>query len=135
MPPHSFTYIRWTHVDGEVRGRDGRAVVEEWSEVRPDGYIFREIGWDADGSVVHLSPSGKYPAGERGLNDFPVDPTGFEKVDPELFEARWREAEQAAELLPPPPGPTGWRAVALVVFAIAFFALVVAYYTRSLWMR
>jgi hypothetical protein len=129
-------YIRWTGVHGEFGpGRDGAELVEEWTEIRPDGYVAREIGFDANGSVAHLSPSEKYPAGQRGHFEFPIDPTNFEKIPAEEFDARWREAEQAAELLPPLPGPTGWRAIALVAVAIVFFALVIAYYTRGLWMH
>lgn len=94
-------YVRWTEED--ISGfEDG--VIEEWTEVGPDGVVNREIAFDALGNVVHLFPSDKYRHGDYGHFDLaPVEPAGPDSVNPQEFDRRWEQARRAAEDLPRPP--------------------------------
>lgn len=59
-------YLTWADDDASAR-RTG--VRRYFLEVTPDGEVSREIGFDDDGRVVHLSPSSVHKYGQYGLFD------------------------------------------------------------------
>jgi hypothetical protein len=69
-------------------------LAKTWVEVAPDGRVMREIGFDADGHVIHRAPSARYRHGQYGLFDLtPVKATS-DSVAQEDFERMWRRTMQ-----------------------------------------
>jgi hypothetical protein len=90
-------YLRWdeTAVSGIDQVVFG--LVETWTEVGDDGFVRRELGFDAAGHICHRCPSPFYRHGRRGTFDMaPIDLAGTEDdPTPAEFERRWLENEFA----------------------------------------
>jgi hypothetical protein len=68
------SYIRWTEADITPMWP---GISEEWTEVGDDGVVTRELGFDANGKVVHVFPSQRFPHGSYGHWDLaPIETSG-----------------------------------------------------------
>lgn len=96
-------YLRWTETEDTEMWP---GVVEEWTEVGPDGVTTRELAFDAGGGVVHVFPSDRFPDGKYGRWDLArIGMAGrTSDIDAAEFERRWRDAERNA--VPPPRRPS-----------------------------
>ena len=63
-----------------------------WLEVNDEGFVERELGFNAKGELVHRYPgTGRY--GRHGvfdMNKFDVSSLGEDDIDPAEFEQVWR---------------------------------------------
>jgi hypothetical protein len=94
-------YLRWDEAAVSGTDRVVFGLVETWTEVRGDGVVRRELGFDASGSICHRCPSKFYKHGSYGFFDMaPVTLEGTED-DPSQaeFERRWAEDEFADKLM------------------------------------
>lgn len=71
-------------------------------ELRPDGQATREVGVSAEGVIVHRCPDDRFPDGEYGWYDYPLESTDGEPISRAEFEELW-----SAPVPDPPRSRTG----------------------------
>jgi hypothetical protein len=90
----SLPYIRWV-IGKDIHGRSPRrGVVEVFTEVDAAGFLVREIGVDATGTIRYVAPT----ADDRfGVFDGRmVQPTGRpDEITPEEFDRLWAVGNSA----------------------------------------
>jgi hypothetical protein len=70
---------------------DGEELTELWAEIDETGWVVREIGFGADGSIRHKHP-GDGPVGGYGLFDVtPLDPSTPADMSLETFDEMWKQ--------------------------------------------
>jgi hypothetical protein len=92
---------------------------EEWIEIGAEGVVTRELGFNADGDVVHQFPSDYFPRGDYGNFDLALfEMSGMvDDVDLAEFERKWQQALQETQGRPRPPDAFD-RLVARIIRAI-----------------